>query len=318
LFDKYSLRVVSLYVPIVLIGWFGVEAAIFGNIVGEVLNIKAENRWVLMSGATLIFAFSCYFGFNAMRKLSTVLVPIVIIVPLYVVFSSYGNAGNQFGFSESVITYEVALHLVISSWIMGVLTCVPDIARYAKSPLSGAITLALATLFANSFTFLIGGYAAVIVGEADPAKILIGFGLIPLAILFALANIWSTNDNNMYSASINFARFSNLSRRKSVIICAILAAIFAGFDPTSINSLFAFLGFMGATAPALGGVVLGAYITKFFLNCPNIRVQSIYAWSGWIIGSIAASIIGGVYSILFGFLIGWAIWCVGLWIKIKD
>lgn len=291
-FPGASSRVVQLYVPIVLIGWFGVEAAIFGNIIGEVWEI--ENRWWLMSGATLIFATTTYLGIRVIGNTSLFLVPAIIVLATYAVVQSIEvTSGYKFA-SSNEISVNAAIGIVVSSWVMGCLTCVPDITRFAKSTWTGASVAAGGVFFANTFTFMVGGYAAASIGEHDPAKVLIAISTIPLAILFALANIWTTNDNNMYSAALNVARSFHVTRKQAVIICAILAAIFAAINPTKIEHLFTFLGLMGSTAPALGGVIYTQLLMK------ELRFKTSISWVSWIAGSCAAFFTEGLIGIVLG------------------
>jgi cytosine permease len=58
-----SWHIASFYAPIILIGWFGVEAAIFGNLIGEIFNLSPGVRRLVMSLATIMFAVSSYVGF---------------------------------------------------------------------------------------------------------------------------------------------------------------------------------------------------------------------------------------------------------------
>jgi len=310
-FPGKSWRIVSLYVPVVLIGWFGVEAAIFGNLIGEIFELSTGYRRLMMSIATLVFAVTTYLGFKAIRIVSVVAVPTIVVIGIFAIYIASGKSDVNFGFSDISIDISQGIAIVMGSWIMGVLTCVPDLTRFSRSKVSGALVAATGILIGNTFTFIIGGVAAALAGEYDPAKVLLSFGFIPLAILLSLTNIWTTNDNNMYSAALNVARFGNVNRRKAVVICALIAAVFASFDPTSIGFLFTFLAFMGNTAPALGGVVLGSYLWNKF---STKRVQNVFgAWLGWLIGSFIGFLTGGIWAIPAGFFMGFIIWsCIGL------
>ena len=305
-FPGFSWRLVTAYVPIVLIGWFGVEAAIFGNLIGEILDLPTLGRRSLMSGATLAFAVSSYWGFVAMRWVSMVAVPCVILLGGYALLSMTGGNEARFGFGADTLDLSTAVSLVSGTWIMGVLTCLPDLTRFCRTPLTGAVVGSAGILFGNSFTLFVGASGAALANEYDPAKILVSFGLIPLAVLLALANIWTTNDNNMYSAALNAARIFSVSRQRAVIGCAILAAAFAALDPTRISFLFSFLTFMGSTSPALGGVVLGSWVMRRAAGWKCARAWP--AWLGWIVGSVCGVGLGGIWTVPVGFASGWIAW----------
>ena len=79
-FPGVSWRIASLLLPVVLIGWFGVEAAIFGNLIGQIFELGEIARRVVMSVATVMFATTCYLGFRAIRAVSVILVPLIVVL----------------------------------------------------------------------------------------------------------------------------------------------------------------------------------------------------------------------------------------------
>jgi cytosine permease len=301
-----SWHIASFYAPIILIGWFGVEAAIFGNLIGEIFNLSPGVRRLVMSLATIMFAVSSYVGFRGLNWVSAVAVPLIYLIGFYAIYLISARSTAKFGFSGTLIGIGEGTAIVMGSWIMGVLTCLPDLTRFCRSRLAGALVGAIGILVGNVFTFMVGGSAAAMAGESDPARLLVSFGFIPLAVILSLANIWTTNDANMYSAALHVARVGEITRRRAVVICTIIAAIFAAFDPTTIGVLFGFLIFMGNTAPALGGVVLGAYLMNRGRSQKLVSVLG--GWAGWAAGSFVGAWLGGSWAVPMGFFFGFAVW----------
>lgn len=302
-FGSRSMRLVGLYVPIVLIGWFGVEAAILGGFLGKVFGLSEALQRVLMFVAALIMTTSAYLGFKAIRNLSFVLIPIVFILGFFAILQS-DLGGLE---AKQVLTGEPkgalwVSGIVVSTWIMGVVLNLPDVTRFAKSPLQGALIGFLGILVGNIFNLMIGATAAINTGKFDPSEILLGLGFIPLALVLATANVWSTNDNNMYSATLGVARSFRIPRHTTVIICGLIGAVFAAFNPATITVIFTFLIAVGSTAPALGGVVLGAYFARMVTN----KEYSIpyTAWVGWVGGSLIGILVGDLAGILLAFSVG--------------
>jgi cytosine permease len=305
-FPGFSWRIVSLYVPIVLLGWFGVEASLFAKLVGYALGWSAsEQRW-LMGLSALGFSVSSYIGFKAMKWVSYIGVPVMLVIGAFAIWRAALASDKSYGFLHSSISLQAGTALVMGSWIMGVLTCLPDLTRFCRSRRQGALVGFIGIFIANSFTLMMGGAAAALGGESDPAKILVSFGFIPLAIILSLANIWTTNDSNMYSAALNLARAVNVERKRTVLWCSLAAALFAATDPATISFLFGFLGFLGNTAPALGGVVLGAYLVNRSRIKPLVNPWA--AWMGWVLASGLAIWLGGVIGIFLGLFGGFGIW----------
>ena len=305
-FSDSSWRVASLYVPIVLVGWYAIEAAIFGHLVADSLgvgNLATERVVIFVSG--ILFATTAYLGFSAIRYVSLALVPILVAAGSYAIYaaSMVEEAGATFGFGDTQIGLGAGLAIVMGTWIMGSLTAVQDLTRFCRTPLAGALVGFFGIVLANTFTLLVGAAGAGLTGESDPAAILVSLGLISVALLFGVANIWTTNDNNMYSASLHVARVARLERPKAVLICALLGAAFAIFEPYKLGFLFTFLGFLGGTAPALGAVVLLNYWKqRSGLDQPS--GTSLPAWVGWIGGSAVGLAVGGWLAPFLGFAIG--------------
>jgi hypothetical protein len=81
----------------------------------------------------------------------------------------------------------------------------------------------------------------------------------------------------------------------------------AAFNPANLSFLFSTLIFMGSTAPALGGIVIGRYVLSDMLGKP-IRDNAWAAWTGWIVGSALAFWAGSVWAIPVGLVAGFVVW----------
>ncbi len=292
-------RLASFYVPIILIGWYGVEASIFGEFLGGTLGMGSWVTKLLIVLSAILFSTSAFIGFRALSMISFVLVPAIILIGAFALQRASVNGTLTFGFGGQTLTLAAGIALVAGTWIMGSVTCVPDLTRFCRTPLAGAVVGAAGMGIANTACLLLGGLGAAIVKEADPAKILLGLGYAPLAVTFSLANIWTTNDNNMYSAALNLARSVRVSRRTAVVLCVLAGALFALCEPGKLSFLFPFLLFLGGTAPALGGVVLSANLLSEFRS--DYRAGPLDGWVGWLAGAAAGYFCPGVWAIVVGF-----------------
>lgn len=312
-FGKSSMRIVGLYVPLVLIGWFAIESAILGGFLGKLLDLSDVGQRILMFVSAIAISFSVFYGFKALKNLSYIFIPTIFLIGIYAIFQTDLSRleSRQVLTSTPESVFYVAT-IVVSTWIMGVLLNLPDVTRFARYPWQGALIGFLGILIGNIFNLAIGMIAAINTGNYDPSDILIGLGIIPLAILFAVSNIWSTNDNNLYSATLGVSRSFNISRREAVLLCGGVGAVIAVFNPATVDSIFALLIAVGSSAPALGGVVLGAYIFSLFRSSETPR--PVFAWMGWIIGSLIGISIGGLFGILLGFFSGWLIIVIGFYL----
>jgi cytosine permease len=298
-FPGWSGRVAQMYVPLVLIGWYAIETAIFASILAVTFGLPESVEPVLAFFSAALFASATYVGFRGMRWVGVVAVPLMLLLGSYAIVHLVANGEGRFGFDEVPLTFPSAVAIVVGSWIMGALTALPDLTRFAKSARAGAVIGFVGIFVANSFNHLVGAAGAGLAGEADPARILATLGLAIPGLLFAVANIWTTNDGNLYSASLNAAVATGWTRTRAVALCAALAGVIAMFHPQNISSLFTFLLAMNVTAPPLAAVVLGRF---WFERRGWIRgpARPWHAWAGCITGTAVGVLSGQEWSFLSG------------------
>lgn len=299
-FPGASWKLASLYVPLVLIGWYAIEVAIFAYLIAKAFELPRPVEMLFAVLAAGLFSASSYVGIRSMIRLSYVLVPLIIGLGIWAITLASRTNAASFGFGEP-ISASSAISIVVGTWVMGALTCMQDMTRFSRSGKSSALIAAGGIILANSFTLLVGAAAAALTKQADPAEILLAAGLILPGIVFSFSNIWNTNDNNLYSASLHAANLFGTTRHRAVILCTFLGAALAIFRPFELGVLFTFLLFLGSTAPALGAVVLARY---WYVVESSPGASAVAAWLGWIGGTLLATSIGGTVPYLAGFLGG--------------
>lgn len=307
-FTGVSSRLVSLYAPITLIGWYAVQASIFGSLIGQIFGFTGIAENIITLFAALLFSVTCYFGFRVLGLASMVLVPLIVLLCIYALWGVYDADSGNYAFGSETIDFETGFSLVVGSWILGVIASLPDISRYSKSAWSGALLGFLGIFIFNSLGITVGLLGAVYAETSDPASILLVAGAPVLALILGIANIWTTNDNNLYSASLGIARSLKIDRRKAVVGSALLGALVAFSNPSNFDIFFKFLFFLGNTAPALGGVVLGTYFYRMFAT--NLRASNLAGWSGWILGSFTSTTFSGITAIVSGAISAFIIYII--------
>jgi cytosine permease len=302
IFPGWSGRIVLLYAPITLIAWYAIECAIFGSLLGQMFHLSPLATQVLMAASAAAFCITTYLGIRGMQWLSFGLVPAVIVLGGYVIFYLVTTHTGHFAFGPKPIGVNEALGLVVGSWALGVVAAYPDLARFAKTPATGAWMGFLGILIFNSLNFFIGAAGAALSGQYSPALILLSVGTPILAVVMVIGNIWTTNDANLYSASLGISRATPLPRRPVVLVSAAIAVCIAFFNPAQFDVFSTFLFTMSATAPALGGVVFGGY---FF---SGRQPHAIAGWIGWIAGSLVGHFLTGVLAVPLAFATGFVVW----------
>ena len=302
-----SWKLAILYIPFILIGWYAYNTAIFGNLVFEKFGDGSALRYLYIVFFGLLFASSAFIGFRFIGKLSYLLVPLILFVSVFGFFK-IDSSSLVFGFAEGRISWGTGFSVVVSSWIFTVLLVMPDLTRFAKSPAAGALAAGGGIFLGNTIALGLGALAAGMTQRTDPSAILDSLGYTPLVLTLALAGIWSSNDNNMYSSSLGIARALDVRRRVVVIGLAICGAIVACLIVAELDFILNWLLLVQVSAPALGGIVLGSFVLRNYFGFE--RSSPIALWIGWIAGSAISTQMAPGISIVTGFVSGFLLWLV--------
>ena len=191
------------------IGWFGVGIAMFAiPVANELLGGSTAAEWALVIIAGACMTASAYFGIKSLTLISYIAVPLVAILGtiamVMAVSRGDGTIIDQFEKSSGTLTVIGGAGLVIGSFVSGG-TATPNFSRFARNGRIGAITTVIAFFIGNSLMFFFGAISSVYVGGNDIFEVMINLGLFYLAILVLGLNIWTTNDNALYSAGLGLA-----------------------------------------------------------------------------------------------------------------
>lgn len=300
LLARYSFGSKGSYLPSALIsvtqiGWFGVGVAMFALPVAAIFNI---NPIILIIITGIIMTATAYFGIKALAVLGSIAVPLIAILGIYSV--NYGiNQVNGFAnvFSETPsapITMAVALSIVIGTFISGG-TATPNFTRFSKTPKIAVWATVIAFFIGNSIMFIFGAVGGAVTGNADIFDILITQGLMIPAILVLGLNIWTTNNNALYTAGLGLANILKIQMKPMVLVGGGIGTIAAIW---LYNNFVAYLTILGGMIPPVGVVI----IIHYFMNKDNYNNEN-YKMPTVNIGAILAVVIGS----LTGIFVKWGI-----------
>ena len=202
------------------IGWFGVGIAMFAiPVANELLGGSTAAEWALVIIAGACMTASAYFGIKSLTLISYIAVPLVAILGtiamVMAVSRGDGTIIDQFAKSSGTLTVIGGAGLVIGSFVSGG-TATPNFSRFARNGRIGAITTVIAFFIGNSLMFFFGAISSVYVGGNDIFEVMINLGLFYLAILVLGLNIWTTNDNALYSAGLGLANIFGQKKKPMV------------------------------------------------------------------------------------------------------
>ncbi len=300
LLARYSFGSKGSYLPSALIsftqiGWFGVGVAMFALPVASIFNI---NPIILILITGIVMTATAYFGIKALAILGSIAVPLIAILGIYSV--NYGvNQVNGFAnvFSDTPsapITMAVALSIVIGTFISGG-TATPNFTRFSKTPKIAVSATVIAFFIGNSIMFIFGAVGGAVTGNADIFDILITQGLMIPAILVLGLNIWTTNNNALYTAGLGLANILKIQMKPMVLVGGGIGTIAAIW---LYNNFVTYLTILGGMIPPVGVVIIIHYfMNKEMYNNEEYQLPTIN------IGAILAVVIGS----LVGIFVSWGI-----------
>ncbi|MBR1918480.1 MAG: cytosine permease [Spirochaetales bacterium] len=283
------------------VGWFGVGVAMFAiPVAKELLGGSVTAEWILVIIAGACMTASAYFGIKSLTIVSYIAVPAVAILGtaamILAVVRGDSTLVEQFAKSSGTLTVVSGAGLVIGSFVSGG-TATPNFTRFAKSGISGAVVTVVAFFIGNSLMFFFGGISSIYVGGNDIFEVMLNLNLFYLAVLVLGLNIWTTNDNALYSTGLGFANIFHTRKKPMVLVSGILGTITANWLYWNFCS---WLNILNCTLPPCGIIlVLGYFLNRDKYDDTEVtEVVNWYAVAGVILGALVANVLKwGVPSI---------------------
>jgi len=283
------------------IGWFGVGLAMFAIPVAKEimgLDVTAEHMpamgYVLVAIAGVLMTASAYFGIKSLTVISYIAVPLVAILGTVAMILAIkrGDAGlvEQFSRGAKDLSVIAGAGLVVGSFVSGG-TATPNFTRFAKNARVGLWVTVVAFFIGNSLMFLFGAVSSIYAGGNDIFEVMLNLNLFYFAILVLGLNIWTTNDNALYSAGLGLSNIFGLSKKTMVLISGVIGTVAAVWLYWNFCD---WLNVLNCTLPPVGIILILSYFThrKAYLEdkMPVIRVNW-WAIAGVVLGAVVANVV---------------------------
>ena len=280
-------KLASVLIAFTQIGWFGVGVAMFAIPAAELLGVSSI---VLVAAAGLCMTASAYFGIKALTIVSAVSVPLIAALGIYSMSLSAAEGGGLtaiFAKSSGSLSVLAGTGLVIGSFVSGG-TATPNFVRFAKNNTVAVSTTVIAFFLGNSLMFAFGAVGGAFTGKDDIFYVMIAQGLAIPALIVLGANIWTTNNNALYTGGLGLTNITGLRQKPMTLVSGIVGTAAAIW---LYNNFVGWLNFLNATLPPVGIIVM----LDYFLHradyragaAPVLRVH----W-GSIAGVIAGALVG--------------------------
>ena len=278
-------------------GWFGVGLAMFAIPVAKALFGDSE----MVMYAMVLFAGICmtataYYGIKSLTVISYIAVPCVAILGsvamLMAIAQGEGTIVEQFAKSSGDLTIISGAGLVIGSFVSGG-SATPNFTRFAKDGKTGFWVTVVAFFIGNSLMFCFGAVSSIFVGgdANDIFDVMLKLGLFWTAVLVLGLNIWTTNDNAIYTTGLGLANITGMSKKHMVLFSGALGTVLAVW---LYNNFCPFLGMLNATLPPMGIILILSYFMHKEQYEPNAKVAVKEVEWGAVIGVIAGAIVANV------------------------
>ena len=287
-------------------GWFGVGLAMFAiPIAQELMGLEVTpdhmplQGYVLVVVAGILMTASAYFGIKSLTIISYIAVPLVgilgTVAMIMAVHRGDATLVQQFAATnDGSLTIIAGAGLVIGSFVSGG-TATPNFARFSKNGKIGFWVTVVAFFLGNSLMFFFGAVSSIYVGGNDIFEVMLNLNLFWFAVIVLGLNIWTTNDNALYSSGLGLSNIFGLSKRTMVLIGGIIGTI------TAVWLYWNFCGWLNVlncTLPPIGAIL----IISYFMNqndymSDDVKIKTV----NW------ASVIGVVLGAVVANLLKWGI-----------
>lgn len=290
LLAQHSFGTLGSFLPSTLIsftqiGWFGVGVAMFAIPAAQLLHISPI---ILVAIAGICMTASAYFGIKGLEIVSYISVPLIAALGIYSMVTATADGGGLsaiFAQSAGSLTVFSGVGLVIGSFVSGG-TATPNFTRFARTTKDAVVTTVIAFFLGNSLMFAFGAVGGAATGMDDIFYVMIAQGLAIPALVVLGANIWTTNNNALYTAGLGLSNITKQRRRPMVMIAGVVGTVAAIW---LYNNFIGWLNFLNATLPPVGALVALDYFMNrdAYKRTPTEKLN----W-GSIVGVVVGALVG--------------------------
>ena len=295
-FGKKGSSIFSLLLALSAINWIGIN----GNTFATMLLTNFPG-WPLAASITgviviAIWSQSAIRGYKGLEVISFIGVPAAIVLAA-ACFIGVGLKTGGYGVVLDFVpadpmTFTAASASVVGSWVFGCMIT-PDVCRYAKSRAT-VIRSGTAAFFLGLFCLqFVGVLVAQASGNGDFSAATAALGLGYLVFACTIFCLWTTQDNNIYGASLAMQNIFKETRLKGKITHAQVA-----IGVSSLAAIFAFVGALKYLLPIISflSVLLSpvpALIVaeRYFVKNSKMEIDvNPIAIISWILGGVCGKV----------------------------
>ncbi|MBE3557432.1 MAG: cytosine permease [Firmicutes bacterium] len=262
-FGRYGSTLIALVVAISLIGWFGIQNAVFAEGLHALIGTLPIWGWSILTG--LAVTAIVIFGFLSMQWTAYITVPAFLILAGW----SIANALSHQSLGSLIASPAPGPHLslaagttmVAGGFIVGsVIT--PDMTRYNRSPWDVVKQTVVGITLGEYLIGLIGVLLAHAIRSADVIQIVTSTSGVIGTLILIVATI-KINDWNLYSSSLGFVNLihtvtgRHANRAIVTLVVGLLGTLLAAIG--ILQKFQGFLSILGVSVPPIAGIIVVDY-----------------------------------------------------------
>ncbi len=303
------------------IGWFGVGLAMFAiPVAKQIMGLEVTpdsmpwQGYLLVAIAGILMTASAYFGIKSITVISYIAVPLVAILGTAAMILAVRNGDKslveQFAEGTKNLGVIAGAGLVVGSFVSGG-TATPNFTRFAKNAKVGLWTTVVAFFIGNSLMFLFGAVSSIYVGGNDIFDVMLNLNLFYIALLVLGLNIWTTNDNALYTGGLGLSNIFGKSKKAMVLISGIIGTVAAVW---LYWNFCGWLNILNATLPPVGIILILSYFMhrKQYLDgtMPE-RTVNWWAIIGVVLGAVVANLVKWGFPAINGMVVAAICFLIG-------
>jgi cytosine permease len=317
-FGRQGSYVISLALALTMLGWYSVQVGFFGDTIHAMLPNAGfiTKPPVAAFWGGILMLVTAYVGYKGLSLLSMVAVPLIVIVAVVGVAAAVNSTGGW----AQVLAIEPAKPLSIGTAIVMVVgsfaaggSAQPDITRYAKTPKAALQGTFIGYFMANMFIILAGFITCLATGNGDLPSAMLRLGLGVPALLVLVAAQWTTNDNNLYTASLGLSNILRVKKSYLVLVSGVLATIVGAAGLA--NYFVDWLIVLGTTMPPMAGIIVADYFLlskQKYEYGPGTKycAWNVLAFISWIVAAFVGYFVSWGVAAINSMLVGFALYFV--------
>ncbi len=283
------------------IGWFGVGLAMFAiPVAKELLQLEVTADYMPWQGyllivvAGLLMTASAYFDIKGLTVVSYVAVPAVAILGTAAMILAVKNGEaslvEQFAQGSKTLGVLAGAGLVVGSFVSGG-TATPNFTRFAKNAKVGCIVTVIAFFLGNSLMFFFGAVSSIYAGGNDIFEVMLNLNMFYFAVLVLGLNIWTTNDNALFTSGLGLSNIFGLPKKRMVLLAGIIGTVAAEWLYWNFCD---WLTALNCTLPPVGIILIISYFSNRKAYRDGTITEPKVCWPaivGVILGALVANLV---------------------------